>query len=600
MVARAGGVPLFVEEVTRLLLESGDRGGSHDIPSTLRASLMARLDRMGPAKEVAQIGAVLGREFGWPLIKAMTALPDEPLRTALERLVDADLVQAEGLPPETRYRFKHALIQDAAYEALLKGRRRDLHRLAAQVLPTHDGALAESHPELLAHHLTEAGENEAAASAWRRAADAAMADNALAEAARHYRRALDVLMLLPDTPDRAAQEFTLRMNLAHAVRALKGLSAAETFSAYQEALSLGERLGNIAAITPVLAGLTSATYVGARFDAALALGDRLAALAPLGGGRLAEGYAKLTRGVVCLWTGKLAEAVLALDSAIAVAAQGDHIGLAGIDLGVVARNYRVFALALSGRLDAVQEDTLWLAREGEASGRLANRGMAFIGAAFGATFRDDVVNILAYGEMLRAIGRESQMGLYSAVGEFHSGIALVKQGRAREGAALVDRATAAMLTQGILSFRPYHLGRLAEARAAAGDWDGALAAVDEGIAPGASPTTVLGPDLRRIRTDVILQKAAAGSGATADLVGEAARDFRTALAEARTTGARLLELRAASGLARLLREQGDHAAARDVLAPIYGRFAEGLDTPPLLEAATMLRELGWDDRRGCE
>ncbi len=591
VVARSGGVPLFVEEVTRLLLESGDRGGTQDIPSTLRASLAARLDRMGAAKEVAQIGAVVGREFGWGLIKAMTSLADEPLRSALERLSDADLIQAEGVPPEARYRFKHALVQDAAYEALLKNRRRELHRLAALTLPVHDKALADSHPELLAHHLTEGGETEAAVAAWQRAADAAMARNAFSEAIVHYRRALGLLGTVADGEARGPREFMMRMNLAHAIRAIHGLSAAETFSAYEEALSLGERLGNVAAITPVLAGLVSATYNGGRFDAALVLADRLATLAPAGGGRLAEGFAKLTRGVVSFWTGQLAKAMTEIDDAIAVAVQGDRIALSGMDLAVVAGLYRVMGLVLWGRLDAAKEYAAALVARGEASKLTPSRGMAALGGSYCAEFRGDTADMSAHADMLSAIGRDSQISLYVAAGDLFHGVALVRQDRAPDGLALVEDAVASLLSQGLVSFRPYLLCLLAEARLAAGDWDGALAAVDEGIAPGPGRlrSVVFGPRLRSIGANVALRKAetldAAGAAAQA---AAAASEYRTAAAEARATGARMLELHASTGLARLLGSQGDHAAARELLVPVSRWFTEGLDTVSLTEAAAVL------------
>ena len=174
LVTRTGGVPLFIEEVTRLLLEGDGRGGAQQIPLTLHASLTARLDRLGSAKVVAQIASVLGRELAYPLIRAVAGSSETVLAAALERLAEADLIHVQGMPPDSTYRFKHTLVQDAAYESLLKSRRRELHRAAARALNDEFQETAEAQPELLAYYLTEAGDNEAAIAAWQRAGEGAL------------------------------------------------------------------------------------------------------------------------------------------------------------------------------------------------------------------------------------------------------------------------------------------------------------------------------------------------------------------------------------------------------------------------------------------
>ena len=181
---RTGGVPLFVEEVTRLLLERGEQGGIQAIPPTLQQSLTARLDRLGPAREVAQIGAVIGRDFSYALLRAVAGMEDAPLQTALERLAEADILLVQGLPPESDYRFKHALIQDAAYENLLKSRRQVLHRRVAEALRDQFAATAAAEPELLAHHFTQAGLTEAAIEWWGKAGQRSLERSALVEADR--------------------------------------------------------------------------------------------------------------------------------------------------------------------------------------------------------------------------------------------------------------------------------------------------------------------------------------------------------------------------------------------------------------------------------
>jgi class 3 adenylate cyclase/tetratricopeptide (TPR) repeat protein len=218
---RSGGVPLFVEEVTRLLLERGEQGGTQAIPPTLQQSLTARLDRLGPAREVAQIAAVIGRGFSYPLIRAVAKMEDEALQTALERLAEADILLVQGLPPDSEYRFKHALIQDAAYENLLKSRRQALHRRTGEVLRDRFATTAAAEPELLAHHFTQAGLTEAAIEWWGTAGQRSLARHALVEAAEQLKRALAQIATLPATPALRREEIKLEVAFAN-VLALTG------------------------------------------------------------------------------------------------------------------------------------------------------------------------------------------------------------------------------------------------------------------------------------------------------------------------------------------------------------------------------------------
>jgi predicted ATPase len=213
---RTGGVPLFVEEVTRLLLERGEQGGIQAIPPTLQQSLTARLDRLGPAREVAQIAAVIGRGFSYPLVRAVAKMEDQALQTALERLAEADIVLVQGLPPESEYRFKHALIQDAAYENLLKSRRQALHRRTGEVLRDQFAATAAAEPEVLAHHFTQAGMTEAAFEWWGTAGQRSLARYALVEGREQLKRALDQIATLPATPDLRREEIKFEVAFANA------------------------------------------------------------------------------------------------------------------------------------------------------------------------------------------------------------------------------------------------------------------------------------------------------------------------------------------------------------------------------------------------
>jgi predicted ATPase len=238
---RTGGVPLFIEEVTRLLLERGEQGGIQAIPPTLQQSLTARLDRLGPAREVAQIGSVIGRDFSYGLLRALADMEEAPLQSALERLADADVLLVQGLPPEAEYRFKHALIQDAAYENLLKSRRQVLHRRVAEILRDQFAARAAAEPELLAHHFTQAAMPEAAIEWWGKAGQRSLERSALVEAAEQITRALNLIAKLPGSPALRREEIKLQVALITPLLHIRGYAAPETKTAVQRARSLIEQ-----------------------------------------------------------------------------------------------------------------------------------------------------------------------------------------------------------------------------------------------------------------------------------------------------------------------------------------------------------------------
>jgi predicted ATPase len=238
---RTGGVPLFIEEVTRLLLERGEQGGVQAIPPTLQQSLMARLDRLGPAREVAQIAAVIGRDFSYALLCAVAVMDDAALHINLERLAEADILLVEGLPPDSDYRFKHALIQDAAYENMLKSRRQVLHRRVGEVLRDQFAAIAVAQPELLAHHFTQAGLIGAAIEWWGKAGQRSLERSALVEAAAQFTRALDQIAALPATPALRRDQIRLQVALIAPLLHVRGHAAPETKAAAERARLLIEQ-----------------------------------------------------------------------------------------------------------------------------------------------------------------------------------------------------------------------------------------------------------------------------------------------------------------------------------------------------------------------
>jgi hypothetical protein len=264
VLERTGGVPLFVEELTRAVLESGDATLSgRQIPATLHDSLMARLDRLGHAKQVAQVGAVIGSEFSYKLIHAVHPIADEDLQRALSILANSQLIYVQGAAPEATYLFRHALIRDAAYEALLRSRRKDLHRLVARTINEKFITLREAHPEVLARHWTEAGEVEPAIAEWSRAGKAARTRNACIEARESYRQALALLHMLTESPERDARELKLISALLGVLKMIGGYTAPDFVEATTHARALAEKSGNLGQLVlQVVAMWASANTTG--------------------------------------------------------------------------------------------------------------------------------------------------------------------------------------------------------------------------------------------------------------------------------------------------------------------------------------------------
>jgi predicted ATPase len=260
VIAKTDGVPLFVEELTKSVLESVRAHSSASlqslaIPATLHDSLMARLDRLGTAKEIAQVGAVLGREFSYELLHTVSPVDEDAFQHGLRQLVAAELVYQSGLPPQARYLFKHALVQETAYQSLLKSRRQQLHHQVAQVLEEKFPQTVETQPELVAYHYTEAGLAAQAIPYWQQAGQKAAARSAHAEAIAHLTKGLELLKALPDTPERTQQELTLQIALGGPLMATKGYGAPEVEGVYVRARELCRQAGETPQLFPVLRGL---------------------------------------------------------------------------------------------------------------------------------------------------------------------------------------------------------------------------------------------------------------------------------------------------------------------------------------------------------
>jgi predicted ATPase len=386
---RTGGVPLFVEEVTRLLLERGEQSGIQAIPPTLQQSLTARLDRLGPARDVAQIGAVIGRDFSYGLLRAVAGMEDAPLQMALERLAESDILLVQGLPPESDYRFKHALIQDAAYENLLKSRRQALHCSVAETLRVHFADTAAAEPELLAHHFTQAGLTEAAVEWWGKAGLQSLERSALIEATEQLTRALAQIAALPSTPALRREQIKLQVALITPLYHVKGPAAPETMAAVErarllieQAEALGEPPEDPLLLFSVLYSFWVANIAAFNGDVLRNLAAQFLALAEKQGTTIPLMVGHRTMGLSLVHTGEIAEGRVHLDRAIALYDPAKHRQLAtrfGQDTRVTILSYGSLVQWFLGYPEAVLADAGQALKDAREIGQYLARAYAELG-----------------------------------------------------------------------------------------------------------------------------------------------------------------------------------------------------------------------------
>jgi tetratricopeptide (TPR) repeat protein len=589
-------VPLFVEELTRAVLESGDaKLGGRQIPVTLHDSLMARLDRLGPAREVAQVGAVIGAEFSYELLHVVHPVAEEDLQGALRRLADAELIYVHGIAPEANYTFKHALVRDAAYEALLKSRRKELHRLVARTIDEKFPAFRETHPEVLARHWTEAGEIEPAIAEWSRAGETARARNAFNEALQSYQQALRLLALFPESPERDSRELELRQLTVWMLYVMRGYSAPETTEAIARAATLAEKSGNLtqlvfSALSRVLAPLFSGDLpaAGVFADQALELALREGSPSAIA---MAYAHESNTRH----WRGDLAGAEKYYTAGL------KFFDDPGFRPGAGARarpDTSAPRFTASGNAPALwtfgtASYTAWLlGRADDARERMA-RVMAAVDvnnphdlAVSGIAAARLQVYLREYEQAEELAVRALELSEKHRFAEAaHSrcvlGAARAELDRASDGIALIRQGIAGSLEIGARLGIPIHTTSLAAAQARAGAIIDALATVEQALQANAHALTHR-PEMLRLRGELRLKQGQTELAET---------DFREAIVLAQKMGAKAWELRATISLARLLDSQGKRDDARAILTEIYNWFAEGFDTRDLKDAKALLDEL---------
>ncbi|MGO9452525.1 MAG: adenylate/guanylate cyclase domain-containing protein [Candidatus Binataceae bacterium] len=579
VIERTSGIPLFVEELTRAVLEKGDaKPAAREIPHTLRDSLMARLDRLGSAKEVAQIAAVVGRKFSYDLLRAVSMMPEAELQQALAKLADAELIYVKGIAPEATYSFKHALVQDAAYEALLKSRRRELHRTVAHVLTEQFPATADAEPEVLARHWTEAGELEPAMAGWRKAADTAVERYAFKEAEQAYRHALEILKALPESAERDARELELTGPFVRVLQVTRGYGAPEAAQAAARTQALAEKTNNLPEVIHHLFDAWAAVVTAGDLLAAGAIADQLLDLAQSEGSSPSIGVAHIAQVLVRAWRGDLegAEEHLLRRAPFFEFAWSEVPGLAAVLLG----NAALVAWQL-GRSDVARKRSSDALAAAHQMNSPFERATAHYIAAWLQIYLRDPDQAETFAS--QALGLAEQYGFpqIAAFARITLGRARASLGHASESVAQIGRGLSELAKTGNRNTMTQLLNWLAEAQALADATAEALATIEEAL--------IANPEELTWRADALRVRGGLRLALGHHEAAEA--DLHEAIELARKTNAKAWELRAVLDLAKIFKRRGDVTAARGLLVPLCATLTEGHDTADLKDAKVLLKEL---------
>jgi predicted ATPase len=497
VVAKTDGVPLFVEELTKTVLESGllrEAEGRYEltgplpplaIPATLQESLIARLDRLSTVREVVQLGATLGREFTYELLQTVSPLDEATLQRELALLVEAELLYQRGMPPQARYIFKHALIQDVAYQSLLKSKRQQYHQQIAQVLEERFTETRETQPELLAHHYTEAGLKEQAIPYWQKAGQRAIERSANAEAIGHLTRGLELLKTLPDTPERAQHELTLQLALGASFLMTKGHAASEVARAYTRARELCQQVGDTSQLFPVLRGLWSFYIARPELRTTRELGEQLLSLAQRVQDPPLFVVAHYALGFSLFCYGELASARKHFEQGITLYNPQQRRSLvfrSGQDPGVACQSYVALALWSLGYPDQALErsqEALSLARELSHPFSMVS---TLVIAAWFHLFRREGQATQERAEAAITLCTEQGFPIWLAMGTIFRGWALAEQGQGEEGIVQIRQGLAAWRATGAEGRLPCFLSLLAEACGKVGQTEEGLSVLAEALA----------------------------------------------------------------------------------------------------------------------
>jgi class 3 adenylate cyclase/tetratricopeptide (TPR) repeat protein len=599
ILERTEGVPLFMEELTKTVLESGFLGDAGDryvlagplpplaIPATLHDSLMARLDRLAPVKEVAQIGACIGREFDHELLAAVVSLPQAELQAALDRLVAAELVFRRGVAPATTYMFKHAMVRDAAYESLLRKRRQDLHARIASAIEIRFPQIIEAQPELVARHFAEAGLAEKAIGYWLQAGRLAAARSANVEAIAHLRAGLASINGLPSS-SHSRWELSVQLALGGPLLATKGFASSEVETAYRRAQQLSREFGHDTDLFTALRGLGYVHHVRGdlrqsmrEFPEAIDLARRIGEPA-----LLVQAYH--FAGVSTFHLGAFQTARDWLQRSLEAGGfRGRyHSEVYGINMGVFCHAYIGHCdwhLGYPDRALKSAKDALSVARQVSHPFSMA---LALAYLAMLHQFRREPEAALEAAAEARRLCLEYRFDYYAAWSALVRAWAIAEQGRTEEGGSAYDAALKEFEKTGAGLRMPHYLGLLAGIHRKAGRRAAALELLIEAnqIAER-NHETWCNAMLELERGELLLLDT------SEEAAGEADAAFKHAIDIATDQGAKILELRASVARARHCARRGEGQKALDMLSPIYGWFSEGFETPDLLQAKMLFGEL---------
>jgi class 3 adenylate cyclase/tetratricopeptide (TPR) repeat protein len=599
IVVKTDGNPLFVEELTKAVLEAGilveDAEGYRldgplpplAIPATLHDSLMARLDRLAPVKEIGQIGAVIGREFSYSLLRALVRRDETALKDALAQLEEAELVFRRGDPPEAVYSFKHALVRDAAYESLLKSRRQQLHGQIARTLEERFPDVVASEPEIVARHFTEAGLVDSAINYWLRAGNLALSRSANVEAVKHLKQGIELTRSLAPSPERVRNELDFYLALGPAMAATEGDAAPETLRVFSHARELLGDGGTLTEQMTVLWGAYLAHSMRAEHTAARDVAYQCLALAA---GHKHPGMSALANrfmGQTLHFMGAFVEARVHLERTLDLCAANQETIAAyrrfGTDDRVNALSFLAVTLLLLGYPEQSATAVGQAVSRARAMGLAYSTALALSHVAFLGTIGCDPQRAAAHADEAIALSVEHGLASPGHRARFFRGALLAKNGDPQAGIELMRNAIAATEGSAERNRRTLYLSHLASAHASLGQPTVALDLLDEAIQTAeVTSEKFFEAELYRLRGEMLL---------TLGKRGEAEAGLRRALTIAQQQQARWWELRAATTLAKHWHDEGKYLEAYSLLQPIYGWFVEGFDTTPLKDAKALLGEL---------
>jgi class 3 adenylate cyclase/predicted ATPase len=581
IVDRTDGVPLFIEELTKSVLESGVPVVG--IPTTLHDSLMARLDRLASVRRVAQIGAAIGRQFPYVLLRAVSDLREDELQVALGRLVASELIFQRGTPPDAVYAFKHALVQDAAHGSLLRSSRQQLHAQIAEALEAHSPELMDSQPELLAQHYAQAGLVEKSVVYWGKAGHRSVARSAMAEAAAQFQKGLDQLALLPDIPERRRKELEFSSALGAVLNVVKGSAAPEAGDAYARARELWEQLGSPSEFVHIPFGQFLHHWLRGKLDVAQSLAEDLLRLSRQRNDSAGLVLGHLSSGRNLIVVGRFASSRSHLEAGLALYDPISHRSVVPDDFHIATKTFLgIVLLCLGFPTQALAWSNAAIAE----ARRVGHPVPLAVTLGYGAMLLSLIGDNAALGQRadeLAAVATEQGFAFWRATATIFRGWVKVENGDVREGLSLLYSGSEACRATAAELWMPHHIALLARACEIAGQVEEASTLLnDASQIVERTGERWLVAELYRHKGELLLRHGHS----------EAAEElYHKALSIAEEQEAKLWELRAAVSLARLRRDQGRRAEACDLLAPVYGWFTEGFGTPDLSEAKALLEAL---------